>query len=256
MFVFLMTGAEMTSKPLPPPSEADRLMLSTNDKLLIVKEALRLVQKDIHEQEVPFCYNGHSGTKQVYASKKWKLLMSKYGGGETLVYPFCLMTKELGNKLGNYFNELACAEVSGLNFLSTHKQWDLTGSHTANTTSHNSQLPIDLHKRAFLNALPDIVAHPSPVPEEVAVKRMNSLCKCTRYCWGDARAPWVNNTASIKKYLRVAVAAYLSTIDESEGTLISPDTDISNVQPGTFLPIVPEVALQYRCGDNIGFSCK
>lgn len=38
------------------------------------------------------------------------------------------------------------------------------------------------------------------------------------------------------------------------GTLLSPDTDISNAAPGTLLPIVPDVAIQYRCGDNIGFN--
>ena len=33
----------------------------------------------------------------------------------------------LGNRLGNYFHELACAEASGLHFITVHHQWDLTG---------------------------------------------------------------------------------------------------------------------------------
>eukprot|EP01034_Spumella_vulgaris_P023203 gene23203-29399_t len=67
-------------------------------------------------------------------------------------------------------------------------------------------------------------------------------------------APWVNMTAQIGGYVRNAVSAYVASIDTSLGTTVDSEVDLSNAKPGLILPIVPDVALQYRCGDNIGFS--
>jgi hypothetical protein len=51
-----------------------------------------------------------------------------------------------------------------------------------------------------------------------------------------------------------AISAYYGSISKDEQTVISPDVDITNAVPGQYLPLVPDVSLQYRCGDNIGFS--
>lgn len=85
---------------------------------------------------------------------------------------------------------------------------------------------------------------------------MGKLCKCHIYCWADPSAPWVDHADTIKTIVRAAIAAYTASVPlvMAAGTTISADTDITNAAPGAFLPIVPEVALQYRCGDNIGFN--
>jgi hypothetical protein len=186
-------------------------------------------------------------------SNKWKLQL---GDIQAIVYPFCLQTKELGNRLGNFFTEVACAEASGLHFIGIHKQFDLAGSYHGLSNTSLSSAPDGgaRQKLAFLNALPDVIVHPNPLDRDTATREMLEHCKCTRYCWGDGKAPWVNKTASVGKYIRTAVKAYMSVADTSLGTTLSPDTDFSNAKPGDHLPVVPDVAIQYRCGDNIQFS--
>ena len=284
---------------------------------------LQAAQKKINEDEDVHCYTDHSNTKNAYL----KGLYDNFGleDSQTLVYPFCLKTRELGNKLGNYFSELACADAAGLHFIAIHKQWDIDGAHTNVTAKdgtilrRNGGVKIDSHRKAFLDALPDVVVHKNPAGSaEEGKKRVADICKCTRYCWQDPLAPWVNNTAIIKKHLRVAVHAYLDTVRDlrglicscledccsvmllpysisadaleilvlssimlydnisiaqhhhtnynlkstqvqdvvKEGTTVSPDTDFSNAAQDAHLPIVPDVAIQYRCGDNIGFNYK
>lgn len=85
---------------------------------------------------------------------------------------------QLGNKLGNYFNELACAELVGLNFVSISKQWDLNSPGAHKETAFKGRADARASKLAFLNSLPDIVVHPSPSTEAVAKEKLNGLCKC------------------------------------------------------------------------------
>jgi hypothetical protein len=230
---------------------------NNDDKIIKILQTLRVSQEKINSNSNDtFCYHGPSGSKQAYLSNKWK---NYVGSHETLVYPFCLITAELGNKLGNYFNEIACAERSGLHFMSIHKQWDLTGSHHDKTIIDSEKKQIKLnddnkHKLAFLHALPELIIHDSPLPENEARDMIQKECKCNRYCWQDRDAPWVKTIPSISKYLISAISSYLETIDTKQGTLIAPDTDITNAKPGAILPLIPDVAIQYRCGDNIGFS--
>ena len=58
--------------------------------------------------------------------------------------------------------------------------------------------------------------------------------------------------------MSAAVDVYHSTIASSKNnTVISIDTDMTNRVGGTSsleLPLIPDVTIQYRCGDNIQFS--
>lgn len=242
-----------------------------------VRPLLEVAKARINATEAPHCFNGPSGTKTSYLKSKYSAHLTGGGSVEnTIVYPFCLMTRELGNKLGNLFTEIGCAEAAGLHFIAVHKQWDLSGSHTNITSTASvttSTSTVKAHKdhehqkrvysevqqrskRAFLEALPDVIVHPRPVQSrEQGLKNVQERCKCSRYCWGERQSAWINHTASISKYLRTAITAYRTTSGmDKVGTILSVDTDITNAQPNQFLPVVPDVALQYRCGDNIGFS--
>lgn len=194
-----------------------------------------------------FCYHGHSGTKQAFSTNQYGQFLK---GHNVLVYPFCLVTKELGNRLGNYFTELACAQAAGMHFMTVHHQWDIAGAFHGNRSARAAR-ESDL---AFLNALPSIIEHPSPVDRPTAVSKLHKECKCTRYCWEHGSAPWVNRTEIIGGYVRKAVDAYLAAADLSRGSAVDPEVDLTNAAPRDFLPVIPSVALQYRCGDNLGFS--
>ena len=258
------------------------LLLSLSSSSSSVLDELKSIQRVI-DSEPDFCYPAHSGSKAAYLGRRYNQLLSSHNISssslQTLVYPFCLVTTELGNRLGNYFNEIACAEVSGLHFVAVQRHWDTisaikglnmkldtTNDNNAHTNitadsnngnngnKHRKANGVDLHRLAFLNALPSVLVHPNPSDEKTARAKIETECKCSRYCWHDRDAPWVKKLDSIRLYIRRAVSAYLDTFQADYGTTVDPETDFTNAQSGTFLPLIPDAAIQYRCGDNIGFS--
>ena len=213
--------------------------------------ALKEAQAKINKEIDAFCYPGHSGTRNAFLTNQYAKYLGEYN---VLVYPFCLTTNELGNRLGNFFHEVACADVSGLHFMTVHPQWDMTVAFTGNSTNSTGGAPPDEHKLAFLKALPEIIIHKHPLDRDAARNKVNEACKCTRYCWQQVTAPWVNRTDYLGHYLRGAIEAYQGTLEKNAATAVDLRTDFTNAKSGEFLPIVPDVAMQYRCGDNIGFS--
>lgn len=206
---------------------------------------LKHAQQEINNKTQAFCYHAHSGTKQAFTSNRYQEYIKQLN---VLVYPFCLTTMELGNRLGNYFNEITCAEASGIHFMAIHPKWELDGSFHGNhsSRSRDSQL-------AFLRALPDVIVHPNPVDHFRAVDNVNHHCKCTRYCW-QYKGPWVNHTQSIGKYVRKAAQAYLDALGPDTVTVIDPEVDLTNSKSTDKLPLIPDTTIHYRCGDNIAFN--
>ena len=113
------------------------------------------LQTTINNETSPYCYPSHSGTKDALKKNKW----SKYVGNDLkiIIYPFCLITKELGNKLGNYFTELACAKASGVHFMAVHKQFNSTGAKQGSVFAARSS------DKLLIDYLPDIWLNPDPV---------------------------------------------------------------------------------------------
>ena len=84
---------------------------------------------------------------------------------------------------------------------------------------------------------------------------MKSVCHCLQFCWENNQAPWLQRVPLIGRTLRPAIDAYVRTANaETTGTLLNPATDKSTLPMGSFLPLVPNATIQYRCGDNIGFG--
>ena len=162
---------------------------------------LRAAQHAINNGS-PYWYRAHSNTKNVF---RYGLLKKELGDVSALVYPFLLMTYELGNRLGNYFTEVACAEAAGVHFIAVHKSFDTANSVQANSTSQLIPGKPFFNGSTLLDALPDIIIHPNPSSREEAIKKMDKYCTCTRYCWGNGNAPWINRTSSIGTILRRAI---------------------------------------------------
>jgi hypothetical protein len=132
-----------------PVAGADRLAYNTSRQL-------EEIQSQINNSTNPFCYPSHSKTKDNFKKNVWNAFTGN--SLSTIVYPFCVATKELGNRLGNYFTELACAQVSGTHFIAVHKQFDDSGSRQGQSNNSNSA-----HSRPMLDLLPGTFVHPSPV---------------------------------------------------------------------------------------------
>jgi hypothetical protein len=111
--------------------------------------------------------------------------------------------------------------------------------------------------------------HETPLPLQEAKAKVAAECKCkldrvvmfdcgrnrrildnvgTRYCWGDATAPWLKNLPNIRQIIRSAITAYLSEYtaiyarENTRGlyTTVDPSTDITNApNNGDGLPLIP-----------------
>ena len=247
-----LVGALLACSHLPLPAAANADADTNAAEGPVLSEAvLREAQRRINAGEAAHCYDRSSSRKH-YEQRKYDSLAPELQNTQTLVYPFCLKVKELGNKLGNYFTELTCAHAAGLNFVTVHQQWDLEGAHT-NVTDKQGNVLVEATARArrvptaFLEGLPTVVSHPHPAASaEQGRERVARLCDCNRYCWGDPRAPWVNQTDVVATHLRAAIKGYIESIPEvmAAGTQVSADTDFSNAREGQVLPIVPDVAIQ------------
>lgn len=216
-----------------------------------VEEKLQQGRLQINSNTQPFCYGtGHSKSRESFSKKHFTEHLEDQ---LALVYPFCLTTMELGNRMGNYMNEVSCAQVLGVHFVTVHPQWDLANSfQDVNNTKHLRNNNEVATRTAFLKALPEVIAHPNPVDEATALAKIGEVCKCTRYCWQDKEAPWLKNIPNIHSIMSSAINAYYQSIDHTVGTSIDPATDMTNAAASEHLPMIPDVAIQYRCGDNIG----
>ena len=84
---------------------------------------------------------------------------------------------------------------------------------------------------------------------------MKAVCHCLQFCWENNEAPWLKRVPLIGRTLRPAIDAYIKASNGlNTGTILNPTTDKSTLPMGSFLPLVPNATIQYRCGDNIGFG--
>jgi hypothetical protein len=64
----------------------------------------------------------------------------------------------------------------------------------------------------------------------------------------------VNASAFVGSHMLKAITKYSETLHLDNAFTVNLDTDFSNTESSDQLPTVPDVTIQYRCGDNIGFS--
>ena len=85
---------------------------------------------------------------------------------------------------------------------------------------------------------------------------MKVNCSCLQYCWENSKAPWLQRIHLIRKVVLPAIDAYVAAANgHAIGTVLNNATDLSSLPSlQTHLPLVPNVTIQYRCGDNIGFG--
>lgn len=214
--------------------------------------SLAEVQTRINQNYAVDCFSdSYSATRDEYFKNKWADVISAVTKDDVniLVYPMCIRLFQLGNTLGYFFNEVACAAMSGAHFISVKKNFEIKEYESLITTGNNQY--------EFFNNLPDIIFNSKHENGDTVRGKVRDYCTCTQYCWENNNAPWLHQTEIIGEYVRKAIDAYLKVADTSSGTLINSTTDylytpeIKNVIK---LPLIPDVAIQYRCGDNIGFG--
>ena len=149
-----------------------------------------------------------------------------------MAHPLCTGTFQLGNTLGYYLNDLACASLAGAHFVAVHKTFSIVQREqlvtyrplAATTTTATATNGADGTTAAsgggwssdseedqltFFNHLPDIIIHPNPLPPDQVKATMRKTCHCLQFCWENSEAPWLRRVPLIGQALRPAVEAYV-----------------------------------------------
>lgn len=124
----------------------------------------------------------------------------------------CLKTETLGNSLTRYFEGLACAHLNGLTYVAASKVVD------------NGALSVP--EVAFYEQLPNIIPAAAPFSSNTT----QTQCSCELQCHGDSRALWVRASHIVKRILGGAVQSARAAVPTP--------------------PLIPDVAIHYRCSDN------
>lgn len=181
-------------------------------------------------------------TADDYKNGKWSNILPP--AFPLLLYPFCADMSSLGNIIGNYVNEVSCAMISGAHFGMNRKPYHL----------HLLKKHLQGNPLKFFETFPEIVVNENPLDDHTVQVNLNESCKCYHYCWGEHNAPWEKNIPWIKKTLHSAVDAFMQTVNIEDGTQLNPATDNSSHSFDKRLPMIPDVTIHYRCGDNLRFD--
>ena len=219
-----------------------------------VSESLKAF-RDLVNATALQCYgDDYSGSRDEVVKDRWRTELNSAAGGAlngsaVYVYPKCLRLFQLGNSMGYYLNDVACANISGSHFVGWDRKYELIEEENLLARGDN--------KYAFFKNLPDIIINPDSRNIEIVRSTIKRLCPCVRYCWENAGAPWLQRIPMLMEIVRHAIDAYAAAAGV-ESTVVNVASDLvyrpSGISETTALPLVPTVAVQYRCGDNIGFG--
>lgn len=164
-------------------------------------------------------------------SGQWK---SFSYGLNVLVQSPCLGSDSMGNYLGSYFEAIACADLAGLHYLSVAKVYEANLGH---------------NQSAFTANLPNYIKNTIPVSASQVSESLKKYCPCAKSCHEDASSAWVSRLHVIRSIFVQALLHHLSHSSTAKNTVVNED-DIATEVAGSILPLIPDVAIHYRCGDN------
>lgn len=222
-------------------------VFSTQD--LDIETKLKDIRSTIDMNTTAFCYHAASGSINEYLHNGYSQFTNDL---DVLIYPFCLRTHELGNSLGNYLMELSCAEASGLHFITIHPQWNLNGSLKFIPSEYNNG---PINPLVFLNNLPSVLVNQKGFGKGEIRNALHHYCKCRRYCWSHLDHAWIKMNPSLQHHLAYAFDKFHESIPSTYMTTYNNESDLAyNILASDQLPLIPDVTIHYRCGDNIAFN--
>ena len=144
------------------------------------------------------------------------------------------------NQFGNYFgvilNDYACASVSGAHFI----------------------LVIDPVERMddfnFVDFLPAVIVHQHPKSLDEAVNISRKRCGFYPFPWKESRGTVLNDEAAvvtIRKIVHQSITNIYTSLLKSTSSLSQLTPHLSSISDNKSHPDVSDVAVHYRCSDNI-----
>lgn len=148
----------------------------------------------------------------------------------------CLGFDSMGNNLAAYFENIVCANLVGLHYFSLAHIWEPSQQHRPSP---------------FLEMIPSKILHSQPQSDpKLARAKVKSICKCPGSCHERPMALWVKRLDIIRPIFHSALQNHLKSIPVGENQTVVRQKDMSTAKVGTVLPLIPDAAIHYRCGDN------
>eukprot|EP01041_Mallomonas_annulata_P000108 gene108-155_t len=149
-----------------------------------------------------------------YLDRVWE---NYIGDQPILVYSYCMDWTSLGNTIGHYLNQAACAHLAGLHFIAVEIKW---------IHQHNS---INTKNYDFL---PDIIIHTNPITF-VNNSRQSVITHCSGnlFPWESITSSWTRDIKYIGNIMQEGLVSYIQALNRSAH--------------------IPDITIQYRCSDNI-----
>ena len=144
----------------------------------------------------------------------------------------------IGNCLDAYFGSIACAHKSGFHFIGLSPQTDVD--------------------EPFFKALPYLIPHPNPLTTTNRTEMHRVLdinCRCGKYCFGKGKV-WESYIPEMRQIMKNALQNHLSQRQDGiflqhKSLPLQHDQDYFHVDTNSYLPLIPDVAIHFRCSDNL-----
>ena len=295
--------------------------ISNTFDILHIRE--NIMQK-IHNSHIKKCHYFPKHSRDDFANGKWDYLSSQpyisklEQRSAVYVYNPCMSTYNLGNSIGNYFNEIFCAIESNTNLIIGTKVWDyphMPFEYKGKSSNHNQKQylnDLEKHQISFFDMFPSIIEVDIinqnrlltlPINDHIieflfdkslnnneifqinnltlnenhlniqinsiknsnnnkyefkkqqTIKNFDEKCKCEKYCWSDKLSIWIKYYNIIKiiiiKSLNYHTIKTTLISNNNNNTILINISDKSNHNNELALAFIPDVAIHYRCGDNI-----
>lgn len=181
-----------------------------------------------------------------------------------LIQSSCIGSDSFGNIITHYFENMLCAAKVGIPFISVAKVYDPKKGHflspfinalpslvlpgmnrSASSSTQQSRTPLQL----------DIMSINRP--HENIVNKMKKVCRCPSGCHERVNALWIRNLQLPRVLIRRSLDLYVKSLttgmdkqDMGSVSTVLIKEDTTNGEVGDKWPLVPDVAIHYRCGDN------
>lgn len=172
-------------------------------------------------------------------------LMKDIQGSEPIAYLStpCIATDSFGNLVANYVEGRLCANFTGLHYVSSNKGWDIPG---LRWNDHNN-ISID----AFLRPLPSVVLN--PIVKSMSLEQIQHQCACPNLCHLSGNSLTSKYPAAVREMLAPLYESHVPNMQklyamDSFRHSFPPHFSVTEQET---LPLIPDVAIHYRCGDNI-----
>jgi hypothetical protein len=187
------------------------------------------VKQNINIGKSEKCHKRPIDAREEFLDHRWDCIISNVikdndvtKPSPVLIYSPCMSTYNLGNTLGNYLNEIACAMASKISLVIGTEIWDypdLPINKNPNTNTARKLKPKNENDFHFFRALPvlfswyennmnktrkirrrtatysasNVIFAAKATADASAISRVTKHCPCHQYCWSDETAPMWNH---------------------------------------------------------------